>query len=478
MAENKYDVIVIGGGPAGYVAAIKAAQVGAKTACIEKDILGGTCLNRGCIPTKNFLKSAEFLYEMEEAAARGIKLESSAFSVDMPAAVKAKNKVVKKLTGGVGSLLKANKVDVFYGTGIAKSATEVTVGGGKSGDMSLQAGSIILAGGSKAVKLPIPGVESEKVLTSDEILDIQEVPSALAIIGGGVIGVEMAMVFAAFGSKVTIVELEPTILPFMEKEAADLVLKSLKKKGVDVKTGIKLDKFEETKNGIKLVLGNGETVEADKALLSIGRQADLSCVEGLGIETERGKIVVTDEMETSVRGVFAPGDVNGRKMLAHAAFKMGEAAAVNAAEYAGVKTGEGVGSSFSAIKVDMRYVPSVVYSVPEVSSVGLSEAEAAKEHDLAIGYFPLAANGRALAAGAPEGFIKVIADSKYGEMLGVHMVGHGASEIINEAAALMAMEITVHEVAEIIHGHPSVSEAFMEAAADCLGKCIHLPPKK
>ena len=476
MAENKYDIIVIGGGPAGYVAAIKAAQVGAKTACIEKDILGGTCLNRGCIPTKNFLKSAEFLYEMEEAAARGIKLESSAFKVDMPAAVKAKNKVVKKLTGGVGTLLKANKVDVFYGTGIAKSATEVSVSGGSSGDLSLQAGSIILAGGSKAVKLPIPGVESEKVLTSDEILDIQEVPAALAIIGGGVIGVEMAMVFAAFGSKVTIVELEPTILPFMEKEAADLVLKSLKKKGVVVKTGIKLDKFEDTKAGIKLVLGNGETVEADKALLSIGRQADLSCVEGLNIKTERGKIVVTDEMETSVKGIFAPGDVNGRKMLAHAAFKMGEAAAVNAAKYAGVNSAEV--STHAPVKADMRYVPSVVYSVPEVSSVGLSEKDAAAQTEIAVGNFPLAANGRALAAGAPEGFIKVIIDAKYGEILGVHMVGHGVSEIINEAASLMAMEITAHELAEIIHGHPSVSEALMEAAADALGKCIHLPPKK
>ena len=177
MAENKYDVIVIGGGPAGYVAAIKAAQVGAKTACVEKDILGGTCLNRGCIPTKNFLKSADFIYEMEEMAARGIKLASTDVTVDMPAVVKAKNKVVKKLTGGVGSLLKANNVDVFYGTGIAKSATEVGVSGGKSGDVTLQAGSIILCGGSKAVKLPIPGVESEKVLTSDEILDIQEVPA-------------------------------------------------------------------------------------------------------------------------------------------------------------------------------------------------------------------------------------------------------------------------------------------------------------
>ena len=471
---SDYDVIVIGGGPAGYVAAIKAAQLGAKTACIEKDVLGGTCLNRGCIPTKNFLKSADFIFELEEMAARGIKLVSTGFSVDMSAVVKAKNKVVKKLTSGVGSLLKANNVDVFYGSGVAESATVIKVSGGSSGDLMLTAGSIVLCGGSKAVKLPIPGVESEKVLTSDEILDIQEVPPALAIIGGGVIGVEMAMVFAAFGSKVTIVELEPRILPFMEKEAADLVLKSLKKKGVEVKTGIGLERFEETRTGLQLVLSDGETVRVDKALLSIGRRADLSCVNGLNIEIERGRIVVNDEMETSVKGIFAPGDVNGRKMLAHAAFKMGEAAAVNAVRHAGIKA---ECSEVASVKADLKYVPSVVYSMPEVSSVGLSEAEAAAKGTVAIGRFPLAANGRALASGAPEGFVKVVIGADYGEILGVHIAGLGASEIINEAASLMAMEVTAHEVAEICHGHPSVSEAFMEAAADALGKCIHLPPK-
>ncbi len=475
MAE-KYDVIVIGGGPAGYVAAIKAAQVGAKTACIEKDVLGGTCLNRGCIPTKTYLHSAEFLYELQEAASRGIKLASTDFSMDMPAAVKEKNKVVKKLTGGVGSLLKANNVDVYYGTGVAKSATQVAVSGGSSGSLTLQTGAVILAGGSKAVKLPIPGVESSRVVTSDEILDLQEVPKALAIIGGGVIGVEMAMIFAAFGSKVTIVELEPSILPFMEKDASQLILKSLKKKRVEVKTGIKLDKFEEKGSGISLFLGNGERVDADLALLSIGRQADLSCVDGLNIKTERGKIVVNDQMETSVSGIFAPGDVNGRKMLAHAAFKMGEAAAVNAAKFAGVKSDEV--AKHAPVSADLKYVPAVVYSVPELGSVGLSEAQAAEKGAIAVGTFPLAVNGRALAVGAAEGFVKVIADAKYGEILGVHIVGHGASEIINEAAALMAMEITVHEVAEIMHGHPTVSEALMEAAADALGKCIHLPPKK
>ena len=474
MAESRYDVIIIGGGPAGYVAAIKAAQLGARTACIEKDVLGGTCLNRGCIPTKNFLKSADFLYELEEMSERGIKLASTDFTVDMPEVVKAKNKVVKKLTGGVGSLLKANKVDVFYGTGKALSSGEVFVSGGKSGEQTLKAGAVILAGGSKAVRLPIPGVESKRIMTSDEILDIQEVPKSLAVIGGGVIGVEMAMVFAAFGSKVTIVELEPSILPFMDKEIASVILKSLKNKGVDVKTGVKVDKFEESKHGLNIHIGGGNVIEAEKALLSIGRSADLSCIDGFELDTERGRIAVNDMMETSVKGVYAPGDVNGQKMLAHAAFKMGETAAVNAAAYAGVRTGE---AGNAPLRADLRYVPSVVYSVPEAASVGLNEAEAEEKYSVSIGKFPLSANGRALSTGNTEGFVKVIIDSKYGEILGVHIAGAGASEIINEAASLMAMEITAHEVAEIVHGHPTVSEAFMEAAADALGKCIHLPPR-
>ena len=323
-----------------------------------------------------------------------------------------------------------------------------------------------------AVKLPIPGVESELVLTSDEILDIQAVPNRLAIVGGGVIGVEMAMVFAAFGSQVTIVELEKTILPFMDPETADELLKSLKKKGVDVRTGEKLGKFTEKGKEIHLQLEAGDIIEADKVLLSIGRRSDLSCVEGLNLDIDRGKIVVNDEMETSIPGIFAPGDLNGRKMLAHAAFKMGEVAGANAAAAAGI-AGVKAGN-----KADMRFVPAVIYSVPEAAGVGMTEAEAKAGYDISVGRFPLAANGRALAAGAPEGFVKVIADKKYGEILGVHIAGHGASEIINEAAALMAMEITVHEVSEIIHGHPSISEAFMEAAADCLGHCIHLPPNK
>jgi len=466
VANTDFDIIVIGGGPAGYIAAIKAAQFGAKTALIEKDKLGGTCLNKGCIPTKNYLKSAEFIYEIEKAKKRGILINNPGFDINMLTAVKAKNVIVKKLTDGVASLLRGNKVTVYYGKGVIKEAGKVEIDGTKI----ITAPSIILAGGSRALRLQIPGVESSRVLTSDEILDIQEIPRRLVVIGGGVVGIEMAMIFNAFGASITVVEFENRILPLMDTEISNTILRSCEKKGIAVKTGIKLEKIEDTSSELSLHFAGGEIFAADKILLSTGRQADLSCAGDIGLTVERGKLIANDRMETVIPGVFSVGDLNGQKMLAHAAFSMGKTAAINAAAFAGFEIEE------APARVDLRFVPSIVYSIPEVGSVGLTEVEAKKQYDVVVGKFPMSANGRALASGAAEGFVKVVADKKYGEILGVQIVGYGASEIINEAAALMAMEITVYEVSGIIHGHPSVSEAFMEAAADCLGSCMHLLP--
>ncbi|MDR2739574.1 MAG: dihydrolipoyl dehydrogenase [Treponema sp.] len=465
MSGKEYDVVIIGGGPAGYVSAIKAAQLGAKTALIEKDEVGGTCLNRGCIPTKTLLKTAEMIHEIAGAAKRGIKIANPGLSVDMLGVIEEKNRVVKKLTAGVASLLSSNDVEILRGEGRLLTPNRIAL----TGQPEIAAKKVILAGGAQAARLPIPGFELPGVLTGTEILDIQEVPPRLAIVGGGVIGVEMAMIFQSFGSKVSIVETMPRILPLMDTETAALIHRILKSRGAGIITGTGLSKIEKKEQELNLVLGDGKILSADKVLVSIGRTGDLSAVGDLQIKTEKGTLPVNDYMETSVPGIFAPGDINGKKMLAHAAFKMAETAAYNAVRG---------GPDNSMKRVDLRFVPSVVYGFPEAAAVGLTQEEAEKDGPAALGRFPLAANGRALTAGSAEGFVKILADKKYGKILGVHIVGPGAAEIINEAAALMAMEITVHELSEIIHGHPTVSEALTEAAADSLGRCIHIPPKK
>jgi len=459
--SGKYRIIVIGGGPAGYVAAIKASQSGARVALIEEDSIGGTCLNRGCIPTKAYLKNAEIIENIHKASSRGIRIKDSGIEIDMKATLRMKNRIVTQLTGGVKSLLKAGGVEIYTGRGVIQSAGTVLV----NNSQLLTGKNIIIAGGSDSSRIPIPGIDSSLVLTSEELLSIDELPESLAVIGGGVIGVEMALIFLAFGVKVEIIEMADSLLPFMDTSLSDLIEKKLRRNGAVIHKGSGLKIIEEEKDSLSLKLSSGTIINAEKALLSIGRVPNLSAIpalEKLNLKTEKGSLAVNDYMETSIPGIYAAGDITAKKMLAHAAFKMGEIAAENA---------------LGAQKpVDLRYVPSVVYSLPELASVGLSEEEASRKKSIRTGFFPLSANGKALAAGESEGFVKIITDSRYGEVLGVHIAGPGASEIINEAAALMAMEVTSHEIADIIHGHPSVGEAFMEAAADSLGRCIHLPP--
>ena len=395
------------------------------------------------------------------SAKRGIVLESEKFTVNMPKVVSLKNEIVKTLTNGVQGLLKSNSVKIFKGVGKIDKDKNVVV----NGEKVLKTDKIILAGGSKVGTVNIPGIESKKVLTSDDILDLQELPKSLVVIGGGVVGVELGQAYLSFGTEVTVVEMMDRIIPGVDREASETLRKALEKKGMKILTSAKINEIVD--NGDKLIIKveGKEDIIAEKALLSIGRVPDLEALGEIDLEMERGKVKVDKFMETSVKGIYAPGDINGIKMLAHAAYRMGEVAAENA-----------VLGNHKETK--LATTPAAIYTIPEVAMVGLTEEQAKEKYDINVGKFAFVGNGRALASGDTTGFIKVIADKKYGEILGVHIVGQSAAEIINEAASLMEMEITVDEVLKTIHGHPTFSEAFYEACADVLGEAIHLPKKK
>ena len=461
LAADEYDLIVVGGGPAGYYAAIRGSQLGAKVAIVEKSEFGGTCLNVGCIPTKTYLKNAEILDGLKIAANRGINLASTDYSIDMDKTVDFKNTVVKTLTGGVRSLLKANKVTIF--NGLAKVNPDKTV---HIGSEIIKGRKIILATGSKVSRINIPGIDSPRVLTSDEILDLREIPKSLVVMGGGVVGIELGLVWASYGVEVTVIEMADRIIPAMDKEISQELQKILTKKGMTIKTNVGVSEIIDETSHLSLKLTNGETIQADKALLSIGRVPQMKGLENLGLEMDGNRIKVNDYQETSIPGIYAPGDVNGQKMLAHAAYRMGEVAAENAL-------------SGNHRKAKLKYTPAAVYTHPEVAMVGLTE-EAAREQygDILIGKSSFFGNGRAIASNEARGFVKVIADSKYHEILGVHIIGPAAAELINEAATIMENELTVDDVAQAIHGHPTFSENMYEAFLDTIGQAIHNMPKK
>ena len=463
-----YDVVVLGAGPGGYVSAIRAAQLGAKTAIIEKNKVGGTCLNVGCIPTKALMKNVEILHYIDAGKKRGIKVKGE-LELDYAKAVKAKDKAVKQLVNGVTGLLGSNEITMYQGMGTVKTGNKIEVAA-ENGDVeTIEYGKLILATGSSPKMPPIPGADLEGVMTSEGFLSITEVPEKLVVIGAGVIGCELATVFKAYGSQITMVEMMDKPVAILDSDVANYMEGILTQQGIDLKLGKQVKSIARNDAGSLDVTiadkdGNEEVVSGDKVLISIGRGPNVAGLDELGLETERGYVVVNDKLETSAKDVYAIGDVTGKKLLAHVASEMGVVAAENA---------------MGASKImDLSIVPSCIYTIPEVGCVGMSEKEAKDAgYDVICGKFPLVACGKAVATGDTEGMFKIVADKKTRKVLGAHLVGKSATELVAEMAAYMKMNATVDDVVDTIHAHPTISESIAEAARDIDNCTIHMPKK-
>lgn len=456
--QSKYDIIVVGGGPSGYMAAIRAAQDGASVAIVEKSNLGGTCLNKGCIPSKSYLKTAQMIEQISVYSKRGINLKNLEFDIDIEKVVAEKDSVVKKLRTGLAAILESYKITVY--TGEAKVNPDKTV---FTGEALLEAKKVILATGSRPKKLELPGSESKRILNSDDIFELKEIPKELIIVGAGPISLEIATIYRAFGSKVTMVSHSPKILKKLDGDISKEVERIIKRKGIKLIKSAKLESFKEKENTIQLHL-EGQTLEGEYILVAIGQEPVTEAVKELNLATKNSTIKVNEFLETSLDWIYAPGDINGISMSAHAAYMMGQLAAENAVR--GVKK-----------KFDKRFVPSCIFTSPEIATIGMTEEEAANTTEIATGKFYFSANGRALAYGESHGFVKIIAGKKYGEILGAHIVGVKATELINEISIIMQNELTAYEVVNTIHAHPTYSEAIAEACADAIERRIHLLKK-
>lgn len=454
-----YDITIIGGGPGGYVAAIKAAQFGAKVALIEKDIVGGICLNHGCIPTKAIIKSTKVYETLKSSKDFGI-ITNDSVSFDWQAIIKRKDGIVKQLTNGVSFLLKKNKVDVFNGYGEIVDKNKVKVN-----DQELNTKTIIIATGSSAIIPPIEGAkeafESGHLLTSKELLNLKEFPNSITIVGGGVIGIEFATIFNSLGAKVTIIERLPSILINMDEEIQTAYTRKLKKDGIQILTSANVTKVN--KNIITYELdGKNNEITSNLILMAVGTRANSSAFKSLNLKMENANIVTDGFLRTSIEGIYAIGDVNGKHMLAHVASHEGIVAVSHI-----------LGKE--PRPVDYNKIPSAVYGSPEIATIGLTEKEA-KEKNLhyKVSKVPLAAIGKALADGEREGFIKLIVDENYLEIIGVHIYAYGATELISEYSLAMISEATAYEISETIHPHPTLSELNLEAALGAVDKPIHV----
>ncbi|GLC31035.1 dihydrolipoyl dehydrogenase [Clostridium omnivorum] len=456
---KEYDIVVLGGGPGGYVAAIKAAQLGAKTALIEKEKVGGVCLNIGCIPTKTLLRSAKVYEDLMNSEKFGIDiLDKSSVKINWPNMQKRKDGIVSRLTGGVKILLKQNGVDVYDGFGEVVDKNTIKVN-----DETIKTKNLIVATGSSAAIPKTPGLteafENGYAITSTEALSLDKVPKDFIVIGGGVVGVEFAALYNALGSNVTILQ-RSQILRTLDKDVRETLEKILKNKGINLVYGVDIERYENN-NIICKVNGEAKTFSADKILISMGRTPNLKGIEKLNLDIQKGAIVTDEGLRTNIPGVYAIGDVNGKYMLAHVASAEGIIAVENI-----------MGKNE---KINYDKVPSCIYTFPEVGVVGLTEEEAIKRgHKVKTSLFPMTANGKAMAEGDTDGFVKIVADEKYGEVLGVHIIASHATDMIAEAVTTMELEGTVYDLAKAVHPHPTLSEVVMEAAHGAIDKPIHI----
>lgn len=457
-----YDVAVIGGGPGGYVAAIRAAQLGGKVLLVEKENMGGVCLNRGCIPTKTLLKSAEKWEDLKRCAEFGLKAENISF--DFAAIMERKNKVVAGLRGGIEQLVKSNDITVMRGAAAFTGANSLAVTT-ESGRETVEAAKIIIATGSVPSGIPIPGHDLPAVVTSDDLLELTEVPQSMVVIGAGVVGVEFSAVMRAFGCEVTIVEMLPTILPMVDGELVKRMGLSLRKQGIKTVAGAKVMAIEEAAEGVVVKVDTGKGIQefpAEKVLIAAGRRP---VTEGLGLEAagvayDRKGIPVNERMETNIPGIYAIGDVTGQSMLAHTASTAGMVAAENAMGQSSV--------------MDYGAIPSCIFTAPEIAMVGLMEEEAtARQLTFKTSKFNFAANGKAVSMGETDGLVKIIAEADTGKLLGMHILGPHASDLIMEGALAIKNGLTAKDIAHTVHPHPTLSETVMESAHGIFGDIIH-----
>ena len=464
--SDPYDVLVLGAGPGGYVCAIRAAQLGLKTGIIDKEWLGGVCLNIGCIPSKALLKNAE-VAEILRHRGRDFGFTVENLKLDFAAAVKRSRQVSGRLVKGVDFLMKKNKIDVHLGTARLTGASTVEVADAAGAKQTLTAKNIVLATGARASLIPGVVADGQKVLTYREAILQEKLPASVVIIGGGAIGVEFATVWNAYGAKVTVVEMLPTLVPREDEELGAELAKQFSRAGIAVKTGTKVEAIDASGDKVKVKISGSagaETLEADQTLIAIGFKPNSENLdlEALGVKVERGFVQVDGRQATNVPGLWAIGDVTGKFMLAHVASAQGIACAENIAGH-------------SPAPLDYAAMPAATYSHPQVASFGLTE-KAAKDQgvEVKVARFPFQANGKALGLGDYQGFVKIVTGAKYGEILGAHLIGPEVTELLPELTLAHNAELTVEEIAHNVHAHPSLSEVLMEAAHGLVGGYIQI----